>query len=67
MPAAVLIELTDKDRKEFHRRCRSGTIPVRNKKRLSIFLLADNHRCSRTYTGFLSGYWRDRNISQYIH
>ena len=41
MPASILMELTDEERKEFHRRCRSGKIAVRVKERLSIMLLAD--------------------------
>lgn len=41
MPASILIELTDEERKEFHRRCRSGKTAVRVKERLSIMLLAD--------------------------
>ena len=41
MPASIFIELTDKERKEFHRRCRSGKTAVRVKERLSIVLLAD--------------------------
>lgn len=41
MPASIIIELTDKERKEFHRRCRSGKTAVRVKERLSIILLAD--------------------------
>ena len=41
MPASIFIELTDEERKEFHRRCRSGKTAVRVKERLSIMLLAD--------------------------
>ena len=41
MPASILIELTDEERKEFHRQCRSGKTAVRVKERLSIMLLAD--------------------------
>ena len=41
MPAAVNIVLSDKERKEFHRLCRSGTTPARMKERLSIVLFAD--------------------------
>jgi len=41
LPASIFIELTDKERKEFHRRCRSGKTAVRVKERLSIVLLAD--------------------------
>lgn len=41
MPAPILIELTEVERKEFHRLCRSGKTPVRMKERLSIALLAD--------------------------
>lgn len=41
MSAPILIELTDQEREEFHRRCRSGKTEVRLKERLSIVLLAD--------------------------
>lgn len=41
MPASILIALTDEERKEFHRRCRSGKTAVSIKERLSIVLLAD--------------------------
>jgi len=41
MPAPVTIALTEEERKEFQRRCRSGKTPTRLKERLSIVLLAD--------------------------
>lgn len=41
MPAPILISLTDHQRTEFERRCRSGKTPARIKERLSIILLAD--------------------------
>ena len=41
MPAPVAISLTEEERKEFHRRCRSPKTPARLKERLSIVLLAD--------------------------
>lgn len=41
MPAPTLIELTEEERNEFHRLCRSGKTPVRLKERLSVVLLAD--------------------------
>ena len=41
MPAPVLITLSDSERKEFQRRCRSGKTEARMKERLSIVLLAD--------------------------
>jgi len=41
MPAPTIIELTEQERQEFHRLCRSGKTPVRLKERLSIVLLAD--------------------------
>lgn len=41
MPAPVLISLSEDERMEFHRRCRSGKTPARIKERLSIVLLAD--------------------------
>lgn len=41
MPASTVIELTDTERSEFQRLCRSGKTPVRVKQRLSIVLLAD--------------------------
>lgn len=41
MPAPVVIVLTDEERQEFHRCCRSGKTPARLKERLSIVLLAD--------------------------
>lgn len=39
--SAAIINLSDDERTEFHRRCRSGKTPVRIKERLSIVLLAD--------------------------
>lgn len=41
MPAPVTITLSEEERKEFHRLCRSGKTPARLKERLSIVLLAD--------------------------
>ncbi|WP_445362249.1 hypothetical protein ACJJIQ_14155 [Microbulbifer sp. ANSA003] len=41
MPAPVTIALTDEEREEFQRLCRSGKTPARIKERLSIILLAD--------------------------
>lgn len=41
MPAPVAISLTEEERKEFYRRCRSKKTPARLKERLSIVLLAD--------------------------
>lgn len=41
MPAPIDIALTDQEREEFHRLCRSGKTPARLKERLSIILLAD--------------------------
>ncbi|MEC8809840.1 MAG: helix-turn-helix domain-containing protein [Pseudomonadota bacterium] len=41
MPAPVAIALTDEEREEFRRRCRSGKTQARLKERLSIVLLAD--------------------------
>ncbi len=41
MPAPILITLSNEERKEFHRLCRSGKTSVRLKQRLSIVLLAD--------------------------
>lgn len=41
MPASIVIELTESERKEYHRLCRSGKTSVRMKERLSIVLLAD--------------------------
>ncbi|ASJ73489.1 IS630 family transposase [Granulosicoccus antarcticus] len=41
MPAPIFIEITEVEREEFHRLCRSGKTPVRLKERLSIVLLAD--------------------------
>ena len=41
MPASTLIELSDTERSEFQRLCRSGKTLVRVKQRLSIVLLAD--------------------------
>lgn len=41
MPAPVAIALTDEERKEFNRICRSGKTSARLKERLSIILLAD--------------------------
>ena len=41
MPTSIPIELTDEQRKEYHRLCRSGKTSIRLKQRLSIVLLAD--------------------------
>lgn len=41
MPAPVTIALTEEERNEFQRRCRSGKTPTRLKERLSIVLFAD--------------------------
>lgn len=41
MPASLLVELSDDERKDFRRRCRSGKTAARVKERLSIILLAD--------------------------
>jgi len=41
MPASTIINLTDIERSEFQRLCRSSKTPVRVKQRLSIVLLAD--------------------------
>ena len=41
MPASIPIELTEEEREEYHRLCRSGKTSVRLKERLSIVLLAD--------------------------
>ena len=41
MPASLLIELSDDERSEFHRLCRSSKTAARLKERLSIVLLAD--------------------------
>ena len=41
MPAPVTITLSEEEREEFHRLCRSGKTPARLKERLSIVLLAD--------------------------
>lgn len=41
MPAPVTLSLTEEERKDFQRRCRSGKTPARLKERLSIVLLAD--------------------------
>ena len=41
MPAPIAISLTEEERKEFHRLCRSKKTPARLKERLSIVLLAD--------------------------
>lgn len=41
MPAPITIALTEEQRGEYHRWCRSGKTPARLKERLSIILLAD--------------------------
>lgn len=41
MPAPVLVSLSDAEREDFLRRCRSGKTTIRMKQRLSIVLLAD--------------------------
>jgi len=41
MPSSIQIDLTEQEREEFHRQCRSGKTTVQMKERLSIVLLAD--------------------------
>lgn len=41
MPASLLVDLSDDERKEYRRLCRSGKTATRVKERLSIILLAD--------------------------
>lgn len=66
MPAPVLIELSDEQREEFNRRCRSGTTPARMKERLSIVLLADEGMTNEEIMGVLPfgihkiARWRNR-------
>ena len=42
MPASTVICLTEEERAEFQRICRSGKTPIRLKERLSVVLLADD-------------------------
>lgn len=66
MPAPTLIELTDEQREEFHRRCRSGKTSVRVRERLSIILLADEGLTNSEIAEHLPlgaqtiGLWRNR-------
>ncbi|WP_444957671.1 helix-turn-helix domain-containing protein [Microbulbifer sp. ZKSA002] len=50
VPAPVTIALTDEERKEFQRLCRSGKTPAGIKERLSIVLLGDEDLSNREIT-----------------
>ncbi|WP_444917102.1 hypothetical protein [Microbulbifer sp. JMSA003] len=50
MSAPVTIALTDEERKEFQRLCRSGKTPAGIKERLSIVLLGDEDLSNREIT-----------------
>jgi len=66
MPAPIVISLTDEEREEFKRRCRSGKTPTRMKERLSIVLLADEGLTNNEIMGQLPfsvhkiARWRNR-------
>lgn len=66
MPAPVVIALTDEEREEFRRRCRSGKTPARLKERLSIVLFADeglsNNQIAEClpFSAHKIGRWRNR-------
>lgn len=66
MGASVLISLSEEERTEFQRRCRSGTTPARIKERLSILLLADEGLSNEEIAGAMpvsahkAGRWRNR-------
>lgn len=66
MPAATVIELTDEERIEFRRLCRSGKTSIRLKQRLSIVLLADEGLTNTEIADHIPlnsmtvGVWRNR-------
>jgi len=66
MPAPITIALSEDERKEFHRLCRSGKTSARLKERLSIILLADeglsNNEISDRlpFSAHKIGRWRNR-------
>ena len=66
MAAPVPITLTDEERQEYHRRCRSGKTTKRVKERLSIVLLADEGLSNREIKNLLPltletiARWRNR-------
>jgi transposase len=66
MPAPVLITLSDSEREEFRRRCRSGKTEARMKERLSIVLLADEGLTNEEITQLIpvsahkAARWRNR-------
>ena len=70
MPAPTLVNLTDEERIEFHRLCRSGKTSVRVKQRLSIVLLADEGLSNTEIAQHVPlnqmtiGVWRNRFIAQ---
>lgn len=70
MAAPTLICLSDDERTEFLRRCRSGMTPARLKERLSIVLLADEGLSNGEIADLLpisahkAGRWRNRFAEQ---
>jgi len=68
MPASTVIELTEQERKEYQRLCRSGKTPVRLKERLSVVLLADEGLTNTEIAELVPmnshsvGRWRNRFI-----
>ena len=66
MPAPTIIELSDIQRDEFQRLCRSGKTTVRLKQRLSIVLLADEGLTNSEIAAHVPlnpmtiGVWRNR-------
>lgn len=72
MPAATLIALSDTQRSEFERRCRSGKTPARLKERLAIILLANEGLTNQEIaqempvSAHKAGRWRNRFADQGI-
>jgi transposase len=66
MPASTIIELSEQERKEFHRLCRSGKTLVRIKERLSVVLLSDEGLTNTEIAEYVPmnaqsvGRWRNR-------
>lgn len=68
MPTPTEVDLSEEERHEYHRLCRSGKTPVRLKERLSIVLLADQGLTNTEIAKLVSlnamtvGRWRNRFI-----
>lgn len=70
MGASVLVLLSDAERAEFQRQCRSGKTPTRIRERLSIILLADEGLSNEEIAEIMpvsahkAGRWRNRFAEQ---